>query len=162
MSVVVWDGKTLAADKQATVGTLIRRVTKIARAGECLVGFSGDFQWFGSLVEWVAKGRVPADFPASQSSKDDVQPLLVIEPSGQILIYERSHHPVKIEGTQIAIGCGRDFAYGALHLGHDAMTAVSVAIACDAFCGQGIDTLTLKADHDQEAQPHLPPVHVYD
>ena len=42
------------------------------------------------------------------------------------------------------MGHGRDFTLAAMHLGHDARTAVEVACALDAFCGCGIDTLTLE------------------
>jgi hypothetical protein len=43
MTVIVWDGKTLAADKQATQADLKRKVTKIHRLRGHLVGVSGDW-----------------------------------------------------------------------------------------------------------------------
>lgn len=154
MTCIAWDGKTLAADKLAVYGTLRRTVVKIRRAGDCLVGLAGEAQWFGALAKWVEDGRDPATYPAHQASKDDMQSFLVIEPSGQILLYERSPYPVKFEGTQIAIGCGRDFATAAMHLGHSAVAAVKLACELDAFCGNGIDTLTLTLPltKEQEAQ----------
>lgn len=148
MTVIAFDGKTLAADKQASFGGLLRTVTKIHRIGSLLVGGSGEVAFIGNMLEWIRNGRDPATFPASQRDKDDWQPIMVVEPDGCMLIYERSPHPVRWQDRFGAIGSGRDYAMAAMHLGRSAAEAVGVACALDAGCGNGIDTLEL---HPQAA-----------
>lgn len=143
MSVIAWDGRTLAADKRACIGTLIRTTTKIFRVGDALCAYAGDAAGGEEMLAWFRAGAKPADFPAGQRT-DEWAGLLVVR-RGEILKYERSPHPVRFEDKFFSIGCGRDFALAAMHLGHDARTAVEVAIALDSGCGNGIDTLELAA-----------------
>ena len=106
MTVIAWDGRTLAADKRIDYGGCIQVVTKIHRAGGCLVGGSGELSFVLGMVEWVRNGRDPSQLPASQRDKDDWQPTLVIEPSGRALMYERTPHPIRWEREFGAIGSG--------------------------------------------------------
>ncbi|QTF91783.1 hypothetical protein [Halomonas sp. BM-2019] len=62
---------------------------------------------------------------------------------GQVTYYEGAPIPLVMENTHHAIGCGRDYVMAAMHLGKNAKQAVEMACALDAFCGSGIDTLTL-------------------
>jgi 20S proteasome alpha/beta subunit len=144
VTVIVWDGKTLAADKRASYGGMICTVTKIFRVGDRLVGGAGDAAFVLAMVAWVRFGRRGEDFPAAQGSKDDWQPLLVIEPDGKILIYERTAYPIYYEQDCMVVGSGREYARAALHLGKTAAEAVQVAIDLDHNCGNGIDTLELQ------------------
>jgi ATP-dependent protease HslVU (ClpYQ) peptidase subunit len=96
------------------------------------------------MIEWVRRGRQLSDFPKSQTDKDDWQALLVIEIDGTPSLYERSPYPIRFEQRFVAIGCGRDYACAAMHLGHDAAKAVQVAIDLDTGCGSGIDVLELQ------------------
>ena len=141
MSVIAWDGHTLAADKRASLGTLIKTTTKIFRIGDSLCAYAGDAAGGEEMLAWFSNGAKPADFPAGQRG-DDWSGLLVIR-EGEILKYEQSPYPVRFEDKFFAIGCGRDFALAAMHLGHDARSAVEVAIALDSGCGNGIDMLRL-------------------
>lgn len=143
MTCIAWDGKTLAADKRACYGVMICTVTKIERVNDLLVGAAGELTFCRQLIAWVRSGRDPKDFPAIQSSKDDWQPLLVIETDGTPSLYERSPYPIRYEQQHVAIGSGREFARAAMHLGCDARKAVEVACALDNGCGNGIDTLEL-------------------
>jgi len=143
MTIIAWDGETLAADKRATYGGMICTVTKIFRVGALLVGGSGELPFVLAMVEWVRNGRAIEDFPTAQSSKDDWQPVLVIESDGTPSLYERTPYPVRYEGGSVAIGSGREYARAALHLGAGSVGAVEVAIALDSNCGNGIDTLRL-------------------
>lgn len=143
MSVIAWDGKTLAADKRASVGTLICTTTKIFRIGEALVAYAGSASFGEEMVAWFTAGAKPEQFPAGQRSDDDWSGLLVIRRDRPIEKYERTPHAVRFEDNQFAIGCGRDFALAAMHLGKTAREAVEVAIHFDSGCGNGIDTLEL-------------------
>lgn len=144
MTTIAWDGQTLAADKRAEYGGCIQVVTKIFRAGDCLVGGAGDFSFVLAMVEWVRTGRVAAEYPASQRDKDDWQPVLVIEPSGAAMVYERTSHPIRWERKFGAIGSGKQFALAAMHCGKSAVVAVAVASEFDSGTGNGVDVLRLK------------------
>lgn len=143
MTAIAWDGRSLAADRLANTGGLRGSVTKIFRAGELLVGGSGDFAFVLAMVGWVQRGRDPAAFPEHQKNKDDWQPILVIEKSAPIQLYDRTPFPVRFEQRSIAIGSGRDFAMAAMYLGRSAKEAVEVAIALDVGCGGPVDVLEL-------------------
>ena len=146
MTTIAWDGQTLAADKRACYGGNIQTVTKIHRVHGCLVAGSGELSFILAMVEWVRNGRDPSSFPAHQRDKDDWQPVLVIEPGGVVLLYERTPHPIRWERLPCAIGSGRDFALAAMHCGKTAREAVELACALDVFCGNGIDTMTLETE----------------
>lgn len=143
MTVIVFAHGIMAADKQASYGGSRRTVKKIHRAGDLLVGGSGDMSFVLAMVEWVKAGRDPATFPAAQRDKDDWQPVMVVEPTGQILLYERTPHPIRYEDKVAAIGTGRPYAEAALYLGKSAREAAEVACALNFECGNGVDTLTL-------------------
>jgi len=145
MTVIAWDGRTLAADKRSDYGGCINVVTKIFRAGDCLVGGAGELSFILAVVEWVRNGRDAAQFPAHQRDKDDWQPVLVVEPSGQAVVYERTPYPIRWEQRFGAIGSGKQFALAAMHLGRTAAEAVAVASHFCPGCGNGCDTLELGA-----------------
>lgn len=149
MTVIAWDGKTLAADKLASNGGMKCEVTKIFRINGCLVGGAGEVPFILEMIEWIRNGRIVADYPVSQRSKDDWQPLLVIEKDGTPSLYERTPYPVRYEHKHVAIGSGREYARAAMHLGYDAARAVDTAIALDGDCGAGIDTLVLDQGSEQ-------------
>lgn len=143
MTAICWDGKTLAADKQASYGTMICTVTKIFRVNGLLVGGAGEVPFVLAMVEWVRNGRKVEDFPLDQKGKDDWQPLLVIEADGTPSLYERTPFPVRYEQQQIAIGSGREYARAAMYCGKSAREAIEVACALDSGCGNGVDVLSL-------------------
>lgn len=146
MTVIAWDGHTLAADKKAVNGSYSHRVTKIRRLrdGRLFAG-GGSSDFILAMAEWLDEGANREDFPKSQADKDDWQPCVVITRDRRVLRYERSHVPFEIEEPFCALGSGRDYALAAMHLGKTAAEAVAVACRFDSACGMGLDTLTLEA-----------------
>lgn len=142
MSVIVWDGRQLAADRQATSGNLIRYSTKIFREGDMLFGGAGTQTALGALRDWVLGGCKKDAFPAIPCSDGNVPHLWVINRNGTILKFEDSPYPIQYTDKIFAEGSGRDFAYGAMEMGADAVRAVEVAIKFDVHCGGGVDVLT--------------------
>ena len=108
------------------------------------MGGSGDSAHVNEMIEWVRFGRKPESFPDFQRSKDDWQPLLVIELDGTPSLYERTPYPVRYEQPFASIGSGREFARAAMHLGKTAREAVELACALDSACGNGIDELAFQ------------------
>lgn len=144
MTTIAFDGRTMAADKRSVYDGCIHIVTKIFRAGDCLVGGSGEFAFILAMVEWARLGRDPAQFPASQRDKNDWQPTMVVEPNGRILLYERTPHPIQWERRFGAIGSGKQYAMAAMLLGYTAREAIDVAAQLDPGTGNGIDYLPLQ------------------
>jgi ATP-dependent protease HslVU (ClpYQ) peptidase subunit len=141
MTVIAYDGKTLAADKLATNGGMCLTTTKIRRVPLGMIGASGDVHVTRALAVWAEQGFKVKDFPSE--AKDNTSQLILIGHDGKKLLYCGSAHPAELEDTFLAIGSGRDYAMAAMHLGHDAKTAVQVACDLDAYCGAGITTLQL-------------------
>lgn len=147
MTVIAFDGVTLAADKRCCYGSMIGTTTKIRRVDlptfpGALVGGSGDYGSVEEMVRWIEAGEKAADFPAIQRT-DKWAAMIVVDDTGARM-YEMTPAPIRYDrGEPITLGSGREFARAALYLGCDARRAVEVACALDSGCGNGIDTLTL-------------------
>ena len=144
MTVIAWDGKTLAADKMMG-GDFPRRVTKLRRAknGE-LLGVAGWMNRGLMLMDWWEAGVDVERFPSFQFDKDKSCELMIVRRDGSLWVVNDEPVPIRIEEPFHAIGSGRDFAATAMFLGHDARRAVEVASQLCGYCGLGIDTLTLE------------------
>lgn len=141
MTVIAWDGKTLAADKMASNGGSKFRVTKIWRIKKCLIGVCGDYAPSMAVKRWFEQGANPKDWPECNQDKDCWAALLVIDPQKQIWRYEREPYPFKIEEPFFAVGCGKEAAMAAMHMGASAKKAVKIAALVSPECGLGVDTL---------------------
>lgn len=141
MTVIVWDGKTLAADRLAERGGTISYKTKVFRQGRCLMGGAGDAGHVAGLIEWAKQGADPAKYPPHP---DDARYgcLLLIRADGSAWVYDGYAIPFEVEAPY-AIGSGRDAALAALHMGADAALAVTIAAKVETSVGGGVDTLTL-------------------
>lgn len=145
MTVIAWDGRTLAADKQATVAGMVSTATKIHRLDDGLVAFSGSGAHAAELLHWFKSERRPESYPRRDPDSDSGAGSLFITRSGQVLMYSQSSpFPELVEDKFFARGAGRDYAMAAMHLGCDARRAVEVACMFDVSCGMGIDILEMK------------------
>ena len=143
MTVIAWDGKTLAADRRAVSGGgIVRTVTKIMRHGDALLGITGEWDPGAELREWWIAGADPATFPASARENNAT---LIVVTRERIASYCRGPYPLVIEERRCAWGSGRDFAEAAMYLGKDARLAVEVACVFQSDCGNGLTALTLDA-----------------
>jgi ATP-dependent protease HslVU (ClpYQ) peptidase subunit len=143
MTVVAWDGRTLAADKRATGAGMKSTATKIHRLPDGLVGFSGGGAHAAELLNWFFGARNPDTYP--RRDDDEGAGSLMINSAGAVFMYSaNSPFPERIEDPFFARGSGRDYAMAAMHLGCDSRRAVEVACAFDVYCGNGIDTLELE------------------
>lgn len=142
MTVIAWDGKTLAADKCATSGGgIARTVTKIERHGGALLAITGNWDVGTEMREWWKAGAVPKDFPAK--AREDQATLIVI--TGQrIDTYACGPYSMRIEQDRCAFGSGRDFAEAAMYCGKTAVEAVLIACQFQTDCGRGVDVLAME------------------
>lgn len=144
MTVIAWDGFTLAADKRMTQGGGISRpLTKIIRApGGALIGITGGLDVALEMRHWYLAGAEPSAFPAK--AREDVSTLIVVLPSKEIWTWASGPFGARIEAERAAFGSGRDYAEAAMYLGRSAKEAVEVACVFQSDCGNGVDVLELQ------------------
>lgn len=142
MTVIAWDGTTLAADKRATgPGGKVSATTKISTApGGQLLAMIGHGPTALELRAWWLDGADPERFPSA--ARADNADLLVIDHAG-VRSYCAGPHPMTIEGRHVVAGSGGDLARGVLHMGGTAVEAVQAACLYRGDCGDGVDVLTL-------------------
>lgn len=135
MTVIAWDGKTLAADKRETICGIGKTVTKIFKVGNELVTASGGAPHALELIEWFKRGALPSTFPDHKNNERGW--LYVVGEDGLVRSYD-GPYPSKYEDKLFACGSGRDYALAAMYLGHTAEEAVAVACHFDINCGNGM------------------------
>lgn len=143
MTVIIWDGKTLAADRMASDNYVkINASTKISRVRGHLVAAAGPAATSREMLAWFIAGAIPAEFPPSLRDLSNID-MLVITPQSEILLYQNTPYPIKMEGSVYALGCGKEAALAVVMLGYDALKAVEIASRICDGCGNGADALTL-------------------
>jgi ATP-dependent protease HslVU (ClpYQ) peptidase subunit len=140
MTVIAWDGKTLAADKRAVNAGMARTVTKIRRLPNALLAWSGDHDVGAQLRDWFIYGAIKDEFPEAALKGDAT---LMVVARGKVRFYVAGPSPMEVEDNHVAIGSGRDYAQAAMALGKGAREAVELACQFDIDCGNGVDTLEL-------------------
>ncbi len=143
MTVIAWDGKSLAADRQATSGDCRREVTKIRRLknGD-LASFSGSEAGAREMMTWYESGADPAKYPPMQATSDWVRLILVTKKG--VFMYEERPVQMPLKEKFFAWGSGRDFALGAMAAGATAKQAVQITCRYSVGCGMGVDVATLR------------------
>lgn len=147
MSVVVWDGKTLAADRQVSDGSMVRTTTKIRaiKTGKFkghLIGAVGATATANLMMDWYEAGANPSHFPYEYAKSSEMgASLIVITQDKEIWRFDHLPVPIIMEDDEYATGSGRDFAYGAMSMGADAVQACEVACTHSTECGVAIDAI---------------------
>jgi ATP-dependent protease HslVU (ClpYQ) peptidase subunit len=139
MTVIAWDGKILAADKQATYGIFRKVGTKIYRLSSteiiAVCGCSGTSQ---RMIEWYKNGAKTEDWPEELQNSDDWSNIIVAN-KDSVFWYDRQPYPLYLQQPFMAWGVGADFAMGALEMGADSIRAVEIASKHCEGCGFGVD-----------------------
>lgn len=169
MTIIVWDGHTLASDSLALYGYIKTRAKKIYKLNinfpldtklqpcfetynphhtysqrNALIGFSGNEVLGLEMIEWIINGFKKDQFP--EKAKDLSMPvslLLIVETQPDHLAYrfENSPIPIKCE-VPVALGSGKEVAYGALYSGASSQMAARAAIDLVEGCGGEIQKFT--------------------
>lgn len=153
MSVIVFDGKTLAADMQVSYGSTRCKISKIRKLKDGTVLAVTGSECSGALMmQWYEEGADFSKYPACQTDKDDWSRLVVVLPSRKVFCYEK--YPVRIDVIQIpmAWGSGQDFALGALAMGADARKAVGIACQYSTDCGFGVEAFDIEIKNGKAAR----------
>ncbi len=144
MTVICWDGRTLAADKQMTNGMTRMTVTKLYRANGCLIGICGDASAGMETLQWFRDGAKPADYPAGNRAEGGAS-LIVVRADKLVMKYEKSPFPFAVEGKFCAFGCADESAMVAMEMGASAVRAVELASKYNTGCGNGVDALEFES-----------------
>jgi hypothetical protein len=142
MTVIAWDGKTLASDSRTTAGTSLISDTRQKL-------YSVDIDYFGDVIVAIGLSGLTIDtdryLTYINSDKFLIDPIehdLSGIAVGQKYVYSISSDTGYLircdRSTKLAQGSGQEFARAALYLGKSSKVAVSVAIALDTACGGNI------------------------
>lgn len=147
MSVIVWDGKTLAADTLGTNEGLKRQMSKTmkwfdnnAMHTPVYLAWTGQQDHGGALWRWYLDGQKPAEYPDFQKTADWTRLIVVmmVEKQWILFAYEQTPYPMTMSAP-CAFGSGRDFAMGAMAMGADARKAVEIACKFSTGCGLPVE-----------------------
>jgi hypothetical protein len=142
MTIVVWDGSTLAVDRGVTDGFTMWEQDKAWRLGDEVVTGVGNMTLVLAMRNWYVSGRDASKFPTEQTMPDRWCEFIVVTTEG-LFRYERSPIPIEHGFHKCAFGYGKDFAYGALAMGATAEQAAHVACKFSPHCGMGVDVYKL-------------------
>lgn len=147
MSVVVFDGTSLAADSMAN-GSMssvpFPKLTKLSQTGgsTMVAGVIGPTLAATQLLRWAEAGLVPEQFPSKEVFGSGAQ-LLVVSKEKGVEKYSETAIPTLHGLNKFAIGEGAPFAYGAMFAGADAVKAVEAAIHYSPHCNGSPEVLHL-------------------
>jgi len=142
MTVIVWDGNKLATDRQASDGVVKWESPKawyaiVDKYMNILSGV-GKLKHILDLRDWYQNGASPNLFPRVDATSQ----LIVVNKHG-LFRFEGSPTPIPHGFRSCAFGTGREFAYGALAMGADAVQAVEAANKFSAHCGLGVEVFAI-------------------
>lgn len=143
MTVIAWDGRYVAADKQGTNQGAVTTVTKLFIDGPKVYAICGNPDHGMMMVAWLRSGGKPADFPKEPDQKQSAW-TYVFEYGKHVACYEQKPVPFFVEDPIFGGGSGGDLAKGAMEMGASAKRAVEVACKWESGCGQGVDVIDLK------------------
>lgn len=139
MSVIAWDGKILAADRQGTFSNMRRTGRKIYKLENGnVIAFCGSISTSLLLLDWYKSGADKEKWPEEIQQGDKWCNIIVAE-KGKCRFMDQQPFFLPVFDPFAAWGIGADFAIGAMEMGADAKTAVEIAIKWSEGCGCGVD-----------------------
>ena len=149
MTTVAFDGETLAADKQATIGyrkiveptPKIREITYNGK--KALVGIAGNIDFAWKIVKWLEDGEDEPDFDEPEFDEDEQNTCVMLIQDG-VFLFNSAGMNQNFGKIKWAIGSGAEYAMGAMEMGATATEAVELAMRLDIFSGMGMDVLRVE------------------
>ena len=138
MTIIAWDGKSLAVDRMAHnhgLATVVKKYREMPNGDVAVC--CGDNEQGIVLFNWYEDGCDTKKWPKFQRT-DDWSRLVVAGDFG-IICYEQEPVRQMMEDKCQAWGSGRDYALGAMYMGASAEKAIEVASAFNVYCGHGVD-----------------------
>ncbi len=143
MTVIVWDGDTLATDRIAASRYTKRKVRKAwyrnTPEGKIIISGAGYTDEINAMEHWYMGGM-------KEKIDRDVfkESTLIIVRGGNLVYYDDPFKHNFVGKKSVAFGSGAPWAFGALEMGATAVEAAKIACLHCIRCGGGIDTYTLK------------------
>lgn len=141
MTTIAWDGKTLAADRRVSYGSISdAKTTKIVKTKHGLCGTAGNTSLGSAFKRWFAQGEKGDPPPLEKNG--EAATAFIIRSSGVRLHYDMyGWH--EVDPGRFAIGSGWELATGAMESGKSAVEAVQIAAKLDGCTSNEIDVLEL-------------------
>ena len=140
MTTIAWDGKTLAADRQAhhgTSNTKYERKKLSVLDGKAIAG-AGRASLNDAMTNWITCG---GDLP--DACKEGEYTVVVAKGENNCEVYEGVPIPLVIPaGVKLAWGSGAQAAMAAMECGKNAEEAIQIASRVDLDTGMGYDSHT--------------------
>lgn len=134
MTIIVWDGTTLAVDQQFNRGEIKQPGQKLYTYHDKAIAICGNQDNHEALIRHFI---LDAPWPAFQSTAE--YSLVVVATKHECRAYYQNPEGVPVLQPD-AFGSGAQFALGALYMGANAIQAVEATIALCTSCGFGIDS----------------------
>lgn len=141
MSVVAFDGQSVAADRKASDNGTAFTTTKIFQEGDAILGMVGTAAGTQAMRAWFRAGCPAADFPNKGVDERWQTLMAVFRKDGPVMVYDMFPIPGVFSDRLFAMGSGRDLALGAMYAGASAKDAVNIAGQLENSCGMGTDVL---------------------
>lgn len=167
MTTIAWDGKTLAADGQSTLGDLIcsLKEKKIYYPGSGVewlvngekalaIGAAGDCGAEFELQEKLANGIT---YATEFSPAFSFSAIAICGPNRAYLISSKedsSKISLCLQVDPYALGSGSTVAITAIHLGKNAIEAVNTAIEMDVYSGGLVHWFSIKKSDSLHSMCH--------
>lgn len=136
MTVIAWDGETLAADRRLTCGPSISSCSKIRKGRDgSFIGMAGNAAASEYLALWY-EGLVEYNHEQMKAGT-----LLVITKEKKCLRFDGDAPVGYVVDIPTAIGNGDESAMVAMHCGKSAIEAVEITSLFNTTCGNGVDYL---------------------
>lgn len=145
MTVVVWDGVCIAADKLIVLGErVLAHIPKIKRLDDGrLFGFCGTTVHMNLMYDWVNEGGI--EYPKDMGD-DAGFAFFVVNLNKTVLFYDSiCPYPMELGKGKFCIGSGADIAQGLVNSGVDAVKCVKETSKVSVYCGGGVNSLRLLA-----------------
>jgi len=143
VTTIAWDGKTLAADRQANMGSSRSLTRKLYDCSDYIYGAAGDVSEVERIAEWLASG-----------AKSSRRVVLEEHAYGGIAIRKTDGRCFDLVGKVVvlsecldkfcAAGSGHCYARAAMAMGKTAVQAVTFASRFDVYTGLGVDSIRLR------------------
>jgi hypothetical protein len=143
VTTIVWDGRTLAADRCRSNTNTRELARKLFDCGEYVYGAVGDMHDAPAVVRWLKAGAKWEERPVLDEG--GTKGIVVRVRDGALFI--AGGKPVTLAEQPrgpTATGSGMDFALAAMRCGKDARAAIAVAAYFDAFTGKGVDAVDVR------------------
>jgi hypothetical protein len=137
MTIVAYREGVLATDSQATNhdGLISGSVRKIwVRMDGALCSAAGGTGDMGSFAAWfLADSKEQGRWRGR--SKEHGFSGIIVEPDGQVTLYDIDGQPYRMDAPFYARGVGSELAIGAMAMGATAEQAVEIACRYSTYCG---------------------------